>query len=141
MGSFLKWPKRKGWILLGDRKAERRNNYWKNSFSPPISRKWSKNTKPSYCFLNLNYIKVHIFWEGRKILQNLHLTFDYSTLGWVLFEKFWNFKNCLQPLKDIYPRILKVVLIFFKVNSGISAGRFKICLINPICVCSGLKSK
>ena len=25
------------------------------------------------------YIKVHIFWEGHKILQNLHLTFDYST--------------------------------------------------------------
>ena len=23
--------------------------------------------------------KVHIFWEGHKILQNLHLTFDYST--------------------------------------------------------------
>ena len=21
-------------------------------------------------------IKVHIFWEGHKILQNLHLTFD-----------------------------------------------------------------
>ena len=24
-------------------------------------------------------IKVHIFWEGHKILQNLPLTFDYST--------------------------------------------------------------
>ena len=24
-------------------------------------------------------VKVHIFWEGHKILQNLHLTFDYST--------------------------------------------------------------
>ena len=23
--------------------------------------------------------KVHIFWEGYKILPNLHLTFDYST--------------------------------------------------------------
>ena len=23
--------------------------------------------------------KVHIFWEGHKILRNLHLTFDYST--------------------------------------------------------------
>ena len=23
--------------------------------------------------------KVHIFWEGHKILQNLHLTFDYNT--------------------------------------------------------------
>ena len=24
-------------------------------------------------------IKVHIFWEGHKILKNLHLKFDYST--------------------------------------------------------------
>ena len=24
-------------------------------------------------------VKVHIFWEGHKILRNLHLTFDYST--------------------------------------------------------------
>ena len=23
--------------------------------------------------------KVHIFWEGHKILKNLHLTFDYRT--------------------------------------------------------------
>ena len=25
--------------------------------------------------------KVHIFWEGRKILQNLHLTFDWHYIG------------------------------------------------------------
>ena len=25
------------------------------------------------------FVKVHIFWEGHKILQNLYLTFDYST--------------------------------------------------------------
>ena len=25
--------------------------------------------------------KVHIFWEGYKILQNLHLTFDWHYLG------------------------------------------------------------
>ena len=24
-------------------------------------------------------VKVHIFWEGHKILRNLHLKFDYST--------------------------------------------------------------
>ena len=27
------------------------------------------------------YFKVHIFREGHKLLQNLHLTFDYSTLS------------------------------------------------------------
>jgi hypothetical protein len=30
--------------------------------------------------IDLNYhVKVHIFWEGHKILRNLPLTFDYST--------------------------------------------------------------
>ena len=32
------------------------------------------------CIQFLKYfVKVHIFWEGYKILQNLHLIFDYST--------------------------------------------------------------
>ena len=26
-------------------------------------------------------IKVHIFWEGHKILRNLHLTFDWHYIG------------------------------------------------------------
>ena len=33
-------------------------------------------------------IKVHIFWEGHKILRNLHLTFDYSTYSQKLGEDF-----------------------------------------------------
>ena len=32
--------------------------------------------------------KVHIFWEGHKILRNLHLTFDYSTYSQKLGEDF-----------------------------------------------------
>ena len=31
----------------------------------------------SFCI----YIKVHIFWEGHKILRNLHLTFDWHYIG------------------------------------------------------------
>ena len=27
------------------------------------------------------YAKVHIFWEGHKILRNIHLTFDWHNLG------------------------------------------------------------
>ena len=30
-------------------------------------------------FVTVTTSKVHIFWEGHKILRNLHLTFDYST--------------------------------------------------------------
>ena len=32
--------------------------------------------------------KVYIFWEGHKILQNLHLTFDWHYLGQKLGEDF-----------------------------------------------------
>ena len=46
--------------------------------------------------LDCIFYKVHIFWEGHKILQNLHLTFDYSTysqklgedLQWVAFSEY-----------------------------------------------------
>ena len=30
---------------------------------------------------DLMFFKVHIFWEGHKILQNLHLTFDWHYKG------------------------------------------------------------
>ena len=58
-----------------------------------------------------------------------------------LIWKILEFQNSFHSIKDMYPRVSKLGLNFFKVNSGISAGRFKICLINPICVCSELKSK
>ena len=33
-------------------------------------------------FLSFDFIgKVHIFWEGHKILRNLHLTFDLHYIG------------------------------------------------------------
>ena len=35
--------------------------------------------------------KVHLFQEGHKILQNLHLTFDYSTYSQKLVENFAKF--------------------------------------------------
>ena len=43
--------------------------------------------------------KVHIFWEGHKILRTLHLTFDYSTCSqkvkisqnFVAFSEYMNF--------------------------------------------------
>ena len=35
-----------------------------------------------------NYGKVHIFWEGHKILRNLHLTFDCMYCSQKLDEDF-----------------------------------------------------
>ena len=36
-------------------------------------------------------VKVHIFWEGHKILRNIPVTFDYSTYSQKLGEDFENF--------------------------------------------------
>ena len=43
-----------------------------------------------------NFSKVHIFWEGHKILRNLHLTFDYSTYSQKLGEDFATFCGLLR---------------------------------------------
>ena len=40
--------------------------------------------------------KVHIFWEGHKILRNLPLTFDYSTYSQKLGEDFAKFCGLLK---------------------------------------------
>ena len=40
--------------------------------------------------------KVHIFWEGHKILRNLHLTFDCSTYSQNLGEDFAKFCGLLR---------------------------------------------
>ena len=48
--------------------------------------------------------KVHIFWEGRKILPNLHITFDWHYItqdkskvkisqNFVAFSEYMNFKQ------------------------------------------------
>ena len=38
--------------------------------------------KTQQCTIGLKHgWKVHIFWEGHKILRNLHLTFDWHYIG------------------------------------------------------------
>ena len=52
--------------------------------------------------------KVHIFWEGHKILRNLHPTFDYSTYsqnkGKISqnFEAFSEYMNCI--ISELFDR-------------------------------------
>ena len=41
-------------------------------------------------------LKVHIFWEGYKILRNLPLTFDCSTYSQKLGEDFAKFCSLLR---------------------------------------------
>ena len=43
--------------------------------------------------------KVHIFWEGHKILRNLHLTLSYvvPVKSFVAFSEYMNFKGGFFP--------------------------------------------
>ena len=47
-------------------------------------------------FWSFKLIEVYIFWEGHKILWNLHLTFDYSTYSQKLGEDFAKFCGLLR---------------------------------------------
>ena len=43
--------------------------------------------------------KVHLFWEGHKILRNLHLTFDYGT--YLQSKVRGRFRKILWPSQNI----------------------------------------
>ena len=51
--------------------------------------------KNCYTFEGSNF-KVHIFWEGHKILKNLHLTFDCMYCSQKLGEDFAKFCGLLR---------------------------------------------
>ena len=46
--------------------------------------------------------KVHIFWEGHKILQNLHIAFDWHYIGQKEGEDFAKFCGFLR-IYERYP--------------------------------------
>ena len=78
-------------------------------------RKSSWNFRPLWLSIKN---KVHIFWEGHKILQNLPLTFDYSTYSQKLGEDFAKFCGLLRlyiPLLDDF--ILTLLHHFFDLTS------------------------
>ena len=43
------------------------------------------------------WVEVHIFWEGHKLLRNLHLTFDY-----IQSKIMWRFRKILWPSQNIW---------------------------------------
>ena len=48
-------------------------------------------------FLHLTFFhKVHIFWEGHKILRNFHLTFDWHYIGQIIDGDFTKFCGLLR---------------------------------------------
>ena len=48
----------------------------------------------------IDQYKVHIFWEGHKILQNLHLTFDWHYIFRTKVR--WRFRKILWPSQNIW---------------------------------------
>ena len=46
------------------------------------------------------HICMYIFWEGHKILRNLHLTFDYSL--YIQSKVRWRFRKILCPSQNIW---------------------------------------
>ena len=64
-------------------------------FEPKVSRK----------IIRVNN-KVHIFWEGHRISQNHHLTFDYSTCSQKLGEDFAKFCGLIRTYTNF--KIMKI---------------------------------
>ena len=46
-------------------------------------------------------IKVHVFWEGHKILRNLHLIFDWHYIVYRTKVR-WRFRQILWPSQRIW---------------------------------------
>ena len=53
--------------------------------------------------------KVHVFWEGHKILRNLHQLFDWQYIGQIIGGDFAKFSG---PLR-IYELYYLIVINFF----------------------------
>ena len=67
---------------------------------------WSKKPPRSRYFFT---IKSHIFWEGHKILRNLHLTFDCMYCSQKLGEDFAKFCGLLR-IYELYTRVFSWLL-------------------------------
>ena len=69
-----------------------------------------KDACGNFLVMDWNLDKVHTFWEGHKILQNLHLTFDWHYIGQigedlqncVAFSEYINFNTKALKTKKAY---------------------------------------
>ena len=73
-----------------------------NSFPTCMEFQARLNTFISYvCIFFFLYIcKVHIFWEGHKILRNLHQLFDWQYISRT--NNWWRFRKILWPAQNIW---------------------------------------
>ena len=97
---------------------------------------WSPATAVSkFCklaYLDFLFCKVHIFWEGHKILQNLHHRLVLCTTvksaveisqNFVFFSEYMNFTNPITTnsfecdLSPYYPSYAQVQICYAKINN------------------------
>ena len=68
--------------------------WFKSLFSSHFrTQKINPNLKSAFLLVDMqiwiDIFKVHIFWEGHIILQNLHLTFDWTKVRWRSRKILW----------------------------------------------------
>ena len=87
--------------------------------SPPLREEVSSPRTPDY-----KKGKVHIFWEGHKILRNLHLTFVQcqSKVRWRYRKILWPFQNIWALRNDTSFESSESFPPFFHRNHGRSSG-------------------
>ena len=57
---------------------------------------WISCSRYRFCSLCVDIFKVHIFWEGHKILRNLHQLFDWHYIGQIIGGDFAKFCGLLR---------------------------------------------
>ena len=56
-----------------------------------------------------NFVKVHIFWEGHKILRNIHLTFDWHYIQSKVRRRF---RKILWPSQNIWALWYLIIITY-----------------------------
>ena len=72
--------------------------------------------------INKFSVKVHTFWEGDKILRNLHQLFDWQYIGQIISQSFVAFSEYMNFNKsrpsDVFWSGLQFMLISFQILLG-----------------------
>ena len=87
-------------------------NLWYDQLAPFSTSNLLCSLKTRHIF---SFVKVRIFWEGHKLLKNLHLNFVYSTYRQKKGEDFSKFCGLLRKA-ELYHLHVKYVYIISEVD-------------------------
>ena len=93
-------------FLLERRKCLAKFIIWTDTKSRSIMVSFLQQSQITLPFYNPSnifkiFLKVHIFWEGHKILLNLHQLFDWQYIGQIT-NNWWRFRKILWPSQNIW---------------------------------------